>query len=69
VSVGGRGLGAVRRVDFSVGTRRMIRDADSPFGATITPTQTRRAHSRRLRAVATLLDGSRLTIVRTLRRC
>jgi hypothetical protein len=56
-------------MDFLVGSRRLARDRRPPFIATISSTRARRAHSRRLRAVATLLDGSRITTGRTLRRC
>jgi hypothetical protein len=69
VSVGGRRLTAVRRVDFLVGSRRLARDGRAPFGATITSSRAKKAHSRRLRVVATLVDGSRLTTGRSLRRC
>jgi hypothetical protein len=69
VSVEGRRLSAVRRVDFLVGSRRIARDGRAPFGATITSTRAKKAHSRRLRVVATLVDGSRLTTGRLLRHC
>ncbi|HEV7459603.1 MAG TPA: hypothetical protein VGN78_03620, partial [Solirubrobacteraceae bacterium] len=69
VSVGGRRLSAVRRVDFLVGSRRLARDGHAPFAATIASTRVKRTHSRRLRVVATLVDGSRITTGRTLRRC
>jgi uncharacterized lipoprotein YbaY len=69
VSVSGRRLAAVRRVDFLVGSRRLARDARGPFAATLAGTRARRTHSRRLRVVATLVDGSRLATSRTLRHC
>jgi hypothetical protein len=69
VSVGGRRLSAVRRVDFLVGSRRLARDGRGPFAATLAGTRVRRTHSRRLRVVATLVDGSRLATSRTLRHC
>ena len=62
-SVGGADRGLVDRVDFKLGNRRAGTDAGAPFGRTI-PVQ--RRHRQTVRAVATLSDGSRRILKRSL---
>ena len=66
-SVGGADRGLVDRVDFKLGNRRAAVDAAAPFRRTIT---VRRRRAQTIRAIATLSDGSRRILRRTLaRRC
>ena len=62
-SVGGADRGLVDRVDFKLGNRRAGTDAGAPFARTIT-VQRRRRHT--VRAVATLSDGGRRILKRSL---
>ena len=67
--IGGQGLANLRRVDFVVGRKRVKRDTNRVFAATVTRAATRKAKSRTLRVRALRRDGRTATLTKRLRAC
>jgi ribosomal protein L34 len=65
----GKGLRNVKHVTFRLGRKRMKRDTQRPFQATIRPKAVTAAKSRKLRARARTNDGRRVVAKRKLRAC
>jgi hypothetical protein len=59
----------VRRVEFRLARRLVIRDAVPPFKATIKRSRLRRGARFRIRATVRLLDGRSARLGRTMRAC
>jgi hypothetical protein len=69
VAVGGADAGGLRRVEFKLGRRFVVRDGVAPYKATFKRSRLKRGVRFRVSAVATTQDGRRGQIARTLRAC
>jgi hypothetical protein len=69
VAVGGADARAVRRVEFRLASRFVVRDGVAPFKTTISKPRLRRGKRFRIRAVVTMQDRRRARLARTLRAC